>query len=245
MSVALARLHVFPGVRRDSLAASLLTWLVIVAYIAVAKVLLDTFLPDAFADPSQGAALGWLPISLISALGALGVTLSHFTGFPAALARSVSTKQRFVIPAVLGVALALAYIAFDIVSGYSHIAAAQFGEGQQFTNVPSMFLIFTAAAPYVEVLYRLFPIPLLLLAARGRFREPTFWVLAVLTSLIEPLTQDLWALRAGLPILFVLAAVQDFALNFTQAALLRRYGFVAAITVRVLYYLLWHVAYVH
>jgi len=45
--------------------------------------------------------------------------------------------------------------------------------------------------------------------------------------------------------LFVLAFAHGFALNFAQATLFRRYGFVASIVLRLGFYLVWHVAYVH
>ena len=40
-------------------------------------------------------------------------------------------------------------------------------------------------------------------------------------------------------------ALVYFTLNFTQAAFFRRYGFLAAILVRVGFYSVWHVLYVH
>jgi hypothetical protein len=36
-----------------------------------------------------------------------------------------------------------------------------------------------------------------------------------------------------------------FAFNMVQAGFFRRYGFLTAIIVRVAFYLIWHVAYVH
>jgi hypothetical protein len=39
--------------------------------------------------------------------------------------------------------------------------------------------------------------------------------------------------------------VQDYALNLGQATLFRKYGFLAAIVMRVAFYLVWHILYVH
>ena len=101
----------------------------------------------------------------------------------------------------------------------------------------------------VEIIYRLFPIPLLLwlissVLLAGRAQTPVFWVLAVLTSFIEPLTQDLEAASLGA---LMLAAVllRGFGLNFIQAVLFRQYGFLAAILMRVAFYVVWHMLYVH
>jgi hypothetical protein len=112
-----------------------------------------------------------------------------------------------------------------------------------------MLLIFTAAPILVEVLYRLLLIPLLLwlistVILSGRAQNTIFWVLAVATSLLEPLTQfpDLQILSPG--VASILAA-EYFAINLTQAYFFRKYGFLAAILVRVGFYVVWHVLYIH
>ena len=98
------------------------------------------------------------------------------------------------------------------------------------------------------MLFRLLPIPLALwlissLALRGRRQAEVFWVLAALTSLIEPVLQDLLGIAPETVSLALTQFVPDYALNFGQAALFRRYGFLAAIAMRVVFYLVWHVAY--
>jgi hypothetical protein len=235
---------------RGGFAASALTWLGLMAYVALAKLLLDRFLPNAFSDPTQKALFSWARLGLIGAAGLAGVWLSHRTGFPGAWDARVSSRQRLLIPAALGLGFAAALIAFDRVTGFAHQAAAAFGLERQFTDYPSMFLIFTAAPVIVEVVYRLVPIPLGLwlvsgLALRGRGQAPLFWALAVLTSLLEPLSQTPWALRQGLVAVFVVLFAHGFLFNLGQAALFRRYGFLAAIAMRAVYYLPWHVLYVH
>lgn len=65
----------------------------------------------------------------------------------------------------------------------------------------------------------------------------------MLTSLIEPVQQDLDDVRREtLPMVSTIFAL-DFALNFGQAVLFRRYGFLAPIVMRMAFYLVWHVAY--
>ena len=73
--------------------------------------------------------------------------------------------------------------------------------------------------------------------------RPVFWILAVLSSLIEPAT-DLDGLRVGASLAIVGAQlVPDLLLNLTQVVMFRRYGFFASIVTRVAMYLIWHVAY--
>jgi hypothetical protein len=239
-----------PGQRRKVvIPGSLLAWLGFIAYLVAVKLALDLFLPDAFSDPGQAEAFGWAPIGIVAVLGGVGALLATRTGFPDALSPRVSIRQRIYLPALIGIGFAIVLITFDAVSGYSKLAAAHFGVEQQYSDPLSMLLIFTAAPAYVEAVYRLFPIPLMLLlistlALRGRWQEPIFWVLAVATSLLEPLSQTTWALAVGAPI-FAVAFAHGFALNLAQATLFRRYGFVASIVLRLGFYLVWHVVYVH
>jgi len=112
-------------------------------------------------------------------------------------------------------------------------------------SFPASLLIYPGGAVIVEILYRLFPIPFLLfllgpaLRRKGR-QEIAFWVLAFLLSLVEPIG-DLGLRPLGLG---VVAAVflQDYALNLSQAWLFRKAGFLSAIWLRVVFYLVWHVA---
>jgi hypothetical protein len=67
--------------------------------------------------------------------------------------------------------------------------------GQQFTDVPSMVLVFSAGAVYVEPIYRvlLVTLPLWLVSnvlLRGRFQVPVSWMLALLASASSPLTSS-------------------------------------------------------
>jgi hypothetical protein len=54
-------------------------WLGLMGYVVVAKVLLDTFLPNAFALPGQ--AFSWQGIIISAAAGAAGIAFARATGF--------------------------------------------------------------------------------------------------------------------------------------------------------------------
>ena len=231
------------------LSNSVFVWLVLVAYMVIVKIVLDTFLPHAFADPGQAALFGWVPLGIFSVLGLIGVLLAERTGFPDAWDKRVSVRQRILLPLLIGVAFGVLQVAIDLLTGFSQLIAARHGLTQQFTDFPSMFLIFTAAPIIVEVVYRLFLVPLVLwlvsnLLLKGKAQASLFWVLAILTSALEPLTQfpDLQILPAGLA---VLLGLEYFVVNLTQAAFFRKRGFLAAILVRVGFYLVWHLMYIH
>lgn len=238
-----------PSERVKSYSGSMMVWWVLVAYLFLVKILLDAFLPKAFADPSQASMFGWLPLTIFSAVGACGVWLSQRSGFPNAWGPEFSLRQRILSPFLIGAIFGLLQIGLDLWLGFTRQIAARHGVGQQYTDFPSMLLIFSAAPIIVEVVYRLLLIPLILwlvsnVILKGRAQNSIFWVLAVLTSLLEPFTQfaDLQILSAGLA---AFLAMEYFAVNLTQAYFFRKYGFLASIIVRVGFYLVWHVFYVH
>ena len=85
-------------------------------------------------------------------------------------------------------------------------------------------LFYAGGAIIGEVVYRLLPIPLLLwlsstVLLRGRAQDRIFWVLALLTSAIEPITQELGLLGEGRAGLFAVHFTMGYALNLAQAAL--------------------------
>ena len=66
---ALSAARPLPALRRDGFLFSALVWLGLVAYVALAKALLDAFLPHAFASNEQRAVFAWPTIGLVGALG--------------------------------------------------------------------------------------------------------------------------------------------------------------------------------
>jgi hypothetical protein len=247
--VALSVPRPAPVLRRDSFASSALVWLGLVAYLALAKVLLDAFLPHAFASQDQRDVFAWPMILGLGAAGLFGVWLAHRTGFPAAWGQDATVRGRLLVPAAVGLALGAWYVAYDLVTGVSASLNAAHGVERHYTDFPSMFLIFTAAAVLVEPLYRLLliPLPLWLLSnvlLRGRWQAPLFWTIAILASLFEPLDQAR-AVTDMAPALWWAQVAQGFGVNLVQAYFFRREGFVASVAVRLAFYLVWHVAYVH
>jgi hypothetical protein len=235
--------------RTPRVSSSYVVWLGLVLYLLLVKVIISAFLPRAFSDPSQAGAFDWAPLGIFAALGLVGVWLSRKTGFPDAWDTHISNWRRLALPLLIGIGFAALYVVADLLTGFTKLIAARHGVTQQYTDPVSMALIFTSVPYLVEVLYRLLIIPVLLLLIsnlilRGRGQSQVFWVLAVLTSALEPLSQYIdWRVLSGGLLVFYVAEL--FAINFTQAAFFRKYGFLAAILVRVGFYLVWHVLYVH
>ena len=152
------------------------------------------------------------------------------------------------MPLTLGVALGAIAIVTDLATGWTKLVAEKMHLPTIHIRFPASALIYTGGAIIVEVIYRLLLVPLLLwlissVILRGRDEERVFWVLAVLTSFLEPLSQDLREIITG-PSRFAFGCVfaEDYALNLGQAGLFRRYGFLSSILLlRVFFYLIWHV----
>jgi len=202
-----------------------------------------------FADPDQAALFVWPAIGTYTVFGLLGGWLADLSGFPRPWTGWIVSLKAVLLPLLGGLALGVVLVALDLATGFTKILLAYQGLEQQFTGYLPMFLIFSAGAIIVELLYRLLPLAFLqwLIAERlrkGRGRAQVFWTLAVLTSLLEPLGMIESILLYPLPVA-VAYFVHSFGLNLFQAVIFRRSGFLAAIVVRAAFYVIWHVIYIH
>lgn len=231
-----------------NLSGSKKVWFVLVAFLVLTKLVLDAFFPGALADPAQAAFYQWLPLALISVVGFVGVVLSERTGFPDAWDAPISNWKRIGLPIVVGLAFSVVPVILDSMTHYTRLIDARHGLVQQYTGFVPMLLAFTAGAIIVEVIYRLVPIPLVLWLAslvwKQKGQDLIFWVLAVLTSVLEPLTsvQDIGVIPG---LVMPLVVLNIFAFNFSQAVFFRKFGYLSAILVRVAFYVVWHAIYVH
>ena len=167
-------------------------WLGLMLYLGLVTLVLARWLPNAFADPDQAALFVWPAIATYTVLGLMGVWFADRSGFPRPWTGWVVSRTAVLVPLLGGLVLGVVLVALDRATGFTTILLAHQGLKQQFTGYLPMFLIFSAGAIIVELLYRLLPLAFLqwLIAERllkGRGREQVFWTLAALTSLVEPL----------------------------------------------------------
>jgi hypothetical protein len=214
----------------------------LVAYLVIVKLAL-TLLPQVLRSPAQAKVFEWPFLALWAVLGGIGVSLSERTGFPPAWEKG-SWRARVIEPAVWGLAFGFLALGTDAVTHWTAAVAARVGQPSIHIPFPASVLVYPGGAIIVEILYRLFPIPVLLwlvsrVLLRGRGEEATFWTLAALTSLVEPYG-DLGLRELGFGTMALVFA-QDGALNLAQAWFFRRRGFLAAILLRVAFYVVWHV----
>jgi hypothetical protein len=167
---------------------------------------------------------------LLVALGLLGVWLAPRTGFTDLFDAQVSNRQRFGRPLLV----------------YTWVIHPEpVTELTPFMQpFPYSILLYSSGALYTDCLYRLIPLPLLMwlvggLILRNPKTEWLFWVLALLSSLVEPIEQ----LLTDSPVLIAYSFGTGYAMNLIQAVFFRRYGFLACLSVRLGHYTLWHVGF--
>ena len=222
------------------LAQSIRVWVALLGFLAGVQLFI-TYVGAGLERDPRASLFSWPAIALFGGLGLVGIWLSHKTGFPAA-------DRVGMWPIALGLAIGAVMSGADVVIGWTRVFAEQHTLETFNVPFPGSVLFYTGGAILSEVFFRLLPIPLLLwlisrLILRGRAESQVFWVLAVLTSCVEPYLQDLLDVRPETLFLAITAFIPDYALNMGEAVFFRRYGFLAAIVMRIAFYLVWHVAY--
>jgi len=227
-------------------------WLGLMLYWAMADLIVAAFPSSGRPWPGLGA-----PLHIgFTLAGLAAIWCMHRVGIPAAWDARIPARRRLLLPLAVGAAFGLAAIGIELYAG--SLQRLQAASGEPVTvGFPQSLLVYTSLAPVLELYYLLLPVSLLLwlisgVALRGRGRDATFWVLAVLASAIELAEQgpavvaSASAAGASIDVLGIaLYAAQSFGFNLSAAALFRRYGLLAPILVRVGNYLVWHLLFGH
>ena len=183
----------------------------------------------------------WTAIIVVGVLGILvyyGV--SKRVDFPQIWDEGVSNKQRLLLPALLGLAVA----AIEIV-----ISLLQHLPKDIHVPLPCSIPVYLTGGIFLELLYHFIPILLLMwvvsgLVLKDRYQNRVFLISAILLALWEPAMQLVGMLSMGMLTSFVFAIfllVFVFIANIIPLALFRRYGFLAPVVFRLADYLLWHI----
>jgi hypothetical protein len=202
-----------------------------------------TMLPVAYAVQSQAALASWPAVIGFVLVGFAGVWLSQKTGFPEMWGGQIPAGQRLVRSALLGAisGIVLAVLVNLVIKL----------PGQIHVPFPTSILYYAYGAIQTEILFHLFLIPLFLwlissVLLKGRWQEQIFWGVAIVLSLLEPLTQVGGALQMGMlantpATLIGLMFATIYGVNLASAYLFRKSGFLAPLAVRLSLYLVWHV----
>ncbi|HEX6791999.1 MAG TPA: hypothetical protein VF247_11870 [Candidatus Krumholzibacteria bacterium] len=224
---------VVPGGERSALRSYLPLALMLLYLVAVRLTIARN--PDMFRSAAQAAVFAWPMLGIVAAAGTLGTWIMRRTRrFPEMWDASVPLTWRVWLPVALGLVLGVVAIGVDAMTHWTAAAAVQMKLPSIHIDPPASWLIYPGGAIIVSILYYLLLVPLLLWVFRGR----GFVVIACLAALIEPLTQDLH-MNVGVGTAALVFA-EDYALNLGQVWLFRRGGFVAAVVLRVAFYVVWH-----
>lgn len=221
------------------LSSSVKTYVGIIAALAILLAIILALKIDVTIPASQRSLLTAPALLVTALLGFIGVCLSERTGFPGFWDAHISIRHKVLIPLLLGIAFGAGFIVLRLLQVLPNLDEPPF---------PASILYFLYGGVLSEIIFRLFPIPLLVwlvsnLLLRGKAQEPVSWIAAVLSSLLEPLAQVGAMMLLGIyntleiAVIFVLV----FSTNLVLARLFRKYGFGASVVMRSVFYLVWHV----
>jgi hypothetical protein len=223
---------------------SIIIWLLLVAYTGVVAFLVTVIFPVQFLDTTQSGFFEARGILALGVMGMIGVWISMYTGFPNAWDAKVTNRQRLLIPVVAGALFGALFLATDLITGLARLQQERFNIPATDLPFPASLFIYSAGAIFLEVVFRLLPIPLLLglfsiFVRHERAREIFFWILAILTSLIEPASQSVGT-QVLPPLAMGFVLLQQFGFNLLQAGFFRKYGYLASIIARIAFYVPYH-----
>lgn len=191
---------------------------------------------SAYFRPYFGGINPLLAIVLVGLLGAFSLRFLGSRGWFAIYTQG--TLRGMAISAMLATAFAAAVIAVDLTAGFPRDL-----------NVPAPWslLFYPVMAYVVEVCFHAVPLALLLALFGGFSKTPIsnrlVWICIFLSALLEPVFQLRTGYATGKSFsgLAAYVGLQVFAINLLQLFVFQRYGFVAMYSLRLVYYIYWHI----
>jgi hypothetical protein len=242
-------------VRKNPFMSSITVWLMLVGYLVLVKTIILPLFPPIEID-AVAAIFKWDFIVIVSFVGLVGVWLGDRMGFMPALDPRVSNRQRYLIPLLIGGGIGSLASVIDIFTQGTKFLATNMGVSSFNTDFPASLFIYTSGTVLIEAIFRLFLFPALLglisyVILKKRWEEQIFWVLAILLSLLEPLGQLSGQMTPKVMedfgqffvVLFLPMLATNYPMGVAQAYVFRKYGFLASFTLRMGYYVIWHIVY--
>jgi len=255
MSTTTLHVKTETSARQGFFSSSVFIWLFLVGYLLLVKTVILPLLPPLEID-AVAMIFSWGNIVVFSLVGLAGVWLADRTGFMLALDPRVLNRQRYWIPLLIGGIIGTLGLLLDLMTQSSQRLAELMGESSFNTDFPASLFVYTSGVVLIEAIFRLFIFPALLglisyVILKKRWQEQIFWGLAIVLSLLEPLGQfsgQLGYAPSADPFQFFLTFsypyfVVNYILAISQAYVFRRYGFLASFTLRIGYYIIWHIVY--
>ena len=219
--------------------SSVVAYLFVLAAIILLRLLISLFPPGLIASQMVNLTDN-LSIAAIWLGGWVGVYLAPRAGFTGMWQKGVSQIKRFAEPALIGVAIGLLAIVFDLLQPLG---------GESLIKFPASLAAYPLAAVLEEIIFRLFLTTAFVwiissILLRDRWQETVFWVVSVFLAVFYTLSQlsQYQSLVSELDLVAVARFFVVIAVYFILAAYYyRRYGFLAAITMHLGYFLVWDI----
>lgn len=199
--------------------------------------------------PVLALANALLVLVVYGGLGLLGLFFSRKIGLPEIWDPAVTNRQRFLIPAIVGVAVGILVIIgdqlFSSINGIGHYPHPPF---------PLSIIAAITAAIGEETLFRLFFISFWTwlvskVILRGRWQTPVYWVVSVFAAIAFAMShlpaamylQGWTSMSQVPPVLIVELLLLNGIMAMAAAWVFKKYGFLAPVGVHLWADVVWHV----
>lgn len=219
---------------------------------------INVFLPHVAFLPTQTLPASKSVLALVNAavmlilyggLGFLGLKLSEKLGFTDIWDLKISNKQRFLVPALIGVGIGIFFILIDVIFSKFHALGP-------FPHPPFLSSILASAVAGIgeEVIFRLFFISFWVwlishVILKKRWQNQIFWIVTFFSALAFalghfPSVMILFGLNSIQEIPFILISeiiLLNGVISFFAAYYFRKFGFLAAVGIHFWTDVVWHV----
>ena len=186
---------------------------------------------------------------LYGGLGFIGLKLSRKLGFADIWDSKISNKQRFLIPALIGIGIGIFFILADLILGRFHSLGRL-----PHPPFPTSLVASAIAGIGEEIIFRLFFISFWVwfisyVILKKRWQNQIFWIIAILSAIAFalghlPSVMLLFGLNTVSEIPFALMAeivLLNGVLSLFAAYYFKKFGFLAAVSIHFWTDIVWHV----
>jgi len=219
---------------------------------------INVFLPQGALLPTQKLPATRPVLALVNAiimlilyggLGFIGLKLSQRLGFANLWDPKISNKQRFLIPALIGVGIGIFFILADVILSQFHTLGRL-----PHPPFPTSIVASAVAGIGEEVIFRLFFISFWVwlisyVILKGRWQSQIFWIVAVFSALAFAfghipsvmLLLGLKTINQIPPALMGEILLLNGVLSLFAAYYFRKFGFLAPVSIHFWADIVWHV----
>jgi hypothetical protein len=219
--------------------SSVIAYLILFVVIIILRLLINLFHSGQTASQIINLT-DTLSIGVIWLIGWVGVYLAPGTGFTGMWQRDISQRKRFLEPALVGAGIGILSVILDLIQPLA---------SEELVGIPASLVAYPLAGIIEEIVFRLFLTTTLVwiisnMLLRGNWQELVFWAVNVFLGVFYTLSQltQYDNLFASVNLLTAAHFFVMIALYFILAAFYyRRYGFLAAISMSMGNFLVWHI----